>query len=59
MRRVKLGNTGIEVSRLCLGTALVGRLEAKLRPEEFEPVCRRAFEPGVTFFEKYDQLVAD
>jgi aryl-alcohol dehydrogenase-like predicted oxidoreductase len=49
----KLGNTGLEVSRLCIG--MMGfaedKGEWKLSEDEAEPIIRAAVEGGVTFFD--------
>jgi aryl-alcohol dehydrogenase-like predicted oxidoreductase len=49
MKRVKLGNTGIEVSELCFGTLTMSWLQANLPPEEGSPAIRRALDLGVDF----------
>ncbi len=54
MRRVRLGNTPLEVSRLCFGTGLMGYLQAHLTPEQAGAVLKRAFELGVTFWDTAD-----
>jgi aryl-alcohol dehydrogenase-like predicted oxidoreductase len=54
MRRLKLGNTPLEVSRLCFGTGLLGHLQARLTPEQAGPILKRAFELGVTFWDTAD-----
>jgi aryl-alcohol dehydrogenase-like predicted oxidoreductase/NAD-dependent dihydropyrimidine dehydrogenase PreA subunit len=47
----KLGNTGIEVSRLCFGALTIGPLQANLSPEEGGKVIRYALEQGVNFID--------
>jgi len=54
MRRVRLGNTPLEVSRLCFGTGLLGHLQAQLAPEQAGPILKRAFELGITFWDTAD-----
>jgi len=49
-RRV-LGNTGIEVSRMCLGTLTMGPLQAGLSADEGAKLIVRAHSMGVNFFD--------
>ena len=57
-----LGNTGIEVSRLCFGTLTLGPLQANLPLEEGAEIIAHAIRRGVTFFDTaqlygtYDRL---
>ncbi|NAZ85142.1 aldo/keto reductase [Kineococcus indalonis] len=56
MDYVKLGSTGLEVSRLCLGCMSYGDPERGGHPwtlpqEESAPFLRRAFDAGVNFFD--------
>ncbi|PVE21219.1 alcohol dehydrogenase [Microvirga sp. KLBC 81] len=55
MEYVRLGRTGIEVSRLCLGTMSFGRKLAKrpwvLELDEARPLFRKAWESGINFFD--------
>lgn len=52
MRYRPLGETGLEVSRLCFGTLTLGRLQANLPETEGADLLRRAFlEFGVNFFD--------
>jgi len=54
---VNLGNTGLRVSRVCLGMMSYGRHESRpwaLDEDEAEPMVRRAAEGGVTFFDTAD-----
>ena len=56
MDYVKLGNTGLEVSRLCLGCMTYGVPERGPHPwtldeERSRPVIKAALEKGVTFFD--------
>jgi aryl-alcohol dehydrogenase-like predicted oxidoreductase len=46
-----LGNTGIQVSRMCMGTLTMGPLQAGLSPEEGAELIVRAHSMGVTFFD--------
>jgi aryl-alcohol dehydrogenase (NADP+) len=57
MQYVNLGNTGLEVSRLCLGTMTYG--SSKWRPwvldeEAARPFFQRAIEAGINFFDTAD-----
>jgi len=57
MQYVNLGKSGLEVSRLCLGTMTYG--SRKWRPwvldeEEARPFFKRAIEAGITFFDTAD-----
>ena len=54
MRRARLGNTSLEVSRLCFGTGLLDWIQARLTPEVAGQVLKRAFELGVTFWDTAD-----
>jgi aryl-alcohol dehydrogenase (NADP+) len=57
MHYVNLGNTGLKVSRLCLGTMTYGTpawREWVLSEEQSRPFIRRALELGITFFDTAD-----
>jgi 1-deoxyxylulose-5-phosphate synthase len=57
MDYVNLGNTGLRVSRICLGMMSYGRHESRawaLDEREAEPIVRRAVEGGITFFDTAD-----
>src|SRR5829696_1794906 len=57
MRYVNLGNTGLRVSRVCLGMMSFGRHESRawaLDEAAAEPIVRRAVEGGVIFFDTAD-----
>ena len=57
MEYVSFGNTGLRVSRLCLGMMSFGQHEERpwaLGEAEAEPIVRRAVEGGVTFFDTAD-----
>ncbi len=57
MEYVNLGNTGLRVSRVCLGMMSFGAHpdRAWALPEaEAEPIIRRAVEGGITFFDTAD-----
>ncbi|MEV4178287.1 aldo/keto reductase [Nonomuraea sp. NPDC049709] len=57
MDYTRLGNTGLQVSRVCLGMMSYGdpkRQEWALAREEAEPLVRRAADAGVTFFDTAD-----
>jgi 1-deoxyxylulose-5-phosphate synthase len=54
MHYTRLGNSGLTVSKLCLGMMTYG--DAQYRPwvlslEESDPFVRRAFEAGINFFD--------
>jgi 1-deoxyxylulose-5-phosphate synthase len=57
MDYVNLGNTGLRVSRLCLGMMSFGQHETRrwaLAESDAEPIVRRAVEAGITFFDTAD-----
>jgi len=57
MDYVTLGDTGLEVSRLCLGMMSYGDPEWRswvLSEEEARPLVRRAVEAGINFFDTAD-----
>jgi len=57
VRYVNLGNTGLRVSRLCLGMMSFGHADVRpwALPElHSEPIIRRAVEGGITFFDTAD-----
>ena len=57
MRYLKLGSSGLRVSRICLGMMTYGdpgSWEWLLREDAAEPIVRRAVEAGVTFFDTAD-----
>jgi aryl-alcohol dehydrogenase-like predicted oxidoreductase len=57
MEYVNLGNTGLRVSRLCLGMMSFGQHESRpwaLDEAVAEPIVRRAVEGGITFFDTAD-----
>jgi aryl-alcohol dehydrogenase (NADP+) len=56
MDYVKLGSTGVEVSRLCLGCMSFGEPQRgphpwSLGPDKARPVIRQALEAGINFFD--------
>ena len=56
MEYVKLGRTGLEVSRLCIGCMSFGVADRgnhawTLSEEESRPLIRKALEAGITFFD--------
>src|SRR6059058_6452903 len=54
---VNLGETGLRVSRICLGMMSYGKHESRewaLDESEAEPIVRSAVEGGVTFFDTAD-----
>ncbi|WP_395110067.1 aldo/keto reductase [Actinomadura sp. SCN-SB] len=57
MEQVRLGRTGMRVSRICLGMMSYGDRSLRewaLDEDEAEPIVRRAVEAGVTFFDTAD-----
>ena len=57
MRYVNLGNTGLRVSRVCLGMMSFGAHESRpwaLDEAAAEPIVRRAVEGGIVFFDTAD-----
>jgi len=57
MDYVNLGNTGLKVSRLCLGTMTYGSKKWRewvLEEEESRPFIKRALEAGINFFDTAD-----
>jgi 1-deoxyxylulose-5-phosphate synthase len=57
MRYVNLGNSGLRVSRVCLGMMSFGRHESRpwaLDEAAAEPIVRRAVDGGVIFFDTAD-----
>lgn len=56
MEYVKLGNTGLDVSRLCLGCMSFGVAERWVHPwvldeEHSRPIIKKALEKGINFFD--------
>ena len=52
---VTLGNSGIKVTRLALGTGTFGgRVQRELPQAEFTRIVRHAYDRGVRFFESAD-----
>ncbi len=57
MEYVRLGTTGLKVSRICLGTMTYGSKKWRewvLEEEEGRPFIRRAIECGINFFDTAD-----
>jgi aryl-alcohol dehydrogenase-like predicted oxidoreductase len=57
MDYVNLGNSGLRVSRVCLGMMSYGKHESRawaLDEAATEPIVRRAVEGGITFFDTAD-----
>ena len=57
MQYVKLGGTGLRVSRVCLGMMSFGRHESRqwaVDEATAEPIVRRAVEGGIIFFDTAD-----
>lgn len=51
MEYVKLGQSGLEVSRLCFGGLIIGPLQANLSIEQGADVIISAFEQGINFID--------
>lgn len=56
MNYVKLGNTGLDVSRICLGTMGIGIAERWVHPwvqdeQSSHPIIKKALELGINFFD--------
>jgi aryl-alcohol dehydrogenase (NADP+) len=57
MQYINLGQTGLKVSRICLGTMTYGSRKWRewvLEEEESRPFFRRAIEAGINFFDTAD-----
>ena len=57
MQYVRLGNTGLRVSRICLGTMTYGSSSWRdwvLNEDDSQPFFKRALEAGVNFFDTAD-----
>jgi aryl-alcohol dehydrogenase-like predicted oxidoreductase len=58
MEYVKFGNTGLKVSRLCLGTMTYGKPTERwpwaLNEEQSRPFIKKALELGINFFDTAD-----
>jgi aryl-alcohol dehydrogenase (NADP+) len=57
MEQIRLGNTGLKVSRICLGTMTYGDPKWRdwvLVEEASRPFIKRALEAGITFFDTAD-----
>jgi len=51
MLRIGVADTGLEVTELCHGTLILGRLQADLSPEDGARAIRRSWELGVNFYD--------
>ncbi len=51
MEYIELGNTGIEVSKMCFGGLIIGPLQANLSVDEGADVILKALEMGVNFID--------
>lgn len=51
MQYIKLGNTDIEVSRLCFGALVIGPLQINLSVKEGASVILKGFEKGINFID--------
>ncbi len=61
MEYVRLGSTGLKVSRICLGCMTYGAKKWRewvLEEEESRPFFQRAIELGINFFDTADMLLA-
>lgn len=66
MRQIRLGHSGLHVSRLCLGMMSYAAMDATDKPwgpwtldaAAAEPIIRRAVESGITFFDTADTYSA-
>jgi aryl-alcohol dehydrogenase-like predicted oxidoreductase len=62
MEYVRFGNTGMTVSRLCLGTMTYGapteRWPWALNEEQSRPFIKKALEAGINFFDTADVYTA-
>lgn len=54
MNYVKLGKTGLTVSRLCFGALVMGPLQVNMTPQEGGKVIAAALEGGVNFIDTAD-----
>ena len=57
MQYVRLGNTGLRVSRICLGTMTYGSNSWRdwvLNEDDARPFYKRALEAGINFFDTAD-----
>jgi aryl-alcohol dehydrogenase-like predicted oxidoreductase len=57
LEQVRLGSSGLKVSRVCLGMMSYGDRTSRawhLEEDEAEPIVRRAADAGVTFFDTAD-----
>jgi len=58
MKYIQLGNTGLKVSGICLGTMTFGRRSDRwqwvLEEQESKPFIRKALELGINFFDTAD-----
>lgn len=57
MKYIRLGNTGLKVSRICLGTMTYGSFnwrEWVLIESESRPFIVRSLEAGINFFDTAD-----
>ena len=58
MEYIRFGNTGLKVSRLCLGTMTYGkpteRWQWALNEEQSRPFIQKALELGINFFDTAD-----
>ncbi len=51
MKKVKFGNTGLEVSKLCYGTMTFGPLQGKLSIPDAVKIVEHAWERGINFYD--------
>ena len=64
MNKVKLGHTGLEVSRLCFGSLALSPLQREISPEEAGEILLTSFRLGINFvdtaqyYRNYAQIAA-
>ncbi|HOJ09251.1 MAG TPA: aldo/keto reductase [Clostridiales bacterium] len=51
MEYIKLGNTGIEVSRMCFGALIIGPLQVNLPVDRGAEIIKRGLELGINFID--------
>ena len=51
MEYVKLGNTGIQVSKLCFGALVIGPLQVNLPVDRGANIIKRGLELGINFID--------
>ena len=59
MPYIRLGNSGLQVSRICLGMMTYGSTKSRewfLEEQEARPFVKRALELGINFFDTADMV---